>query len=193
MHQHFDLQTLPVSRWKNGAGLTREIVRIPLDTELETFDWRVSIAELSTSSAFSRFDGVDRIITLLDGDGIRMQSADSAVDHHLSTPLNPFAFRGEHTIDATLIGSPSRDFNVMTRRGTTRAELSIVRAQTTLAEAPAGVLYVASGRWRIETHSLDAGSGMWWNEEPLTFTIEPLSNDSALIAVAIRPRAGDAR
>src|SRR4051812_28198581 len=113
MIEHFDLQTLPISRWKNGAGLTREIVRIPLDTELETFDWRVSIAELSTRSAFSRFDGIDRIITLLDGDGVKMQSTDGAVDHQLSTPLKPFAFRGEHAIDATLLGGSSRDFNVM--------------------------------------------------------------------------------
>ena len=110
----------------------------------------MSIAELSQSSAFSRFDGIDRIITLLDGDGVRMQSADGAVDHQLSTPLKPFAFRGEHTLDATLLGGPSRDFNVMSRRATTVAELLILRAQSTLAEAPGGVLYVARGEWRVE-------------------------------------------
>lgn len=155
----------------------------------------MSIAELSQSSAFSRFDGIDRIITLLDGDGVRMQSADGAVDHQLSTPLKPFAFRGEHTLDATLLGGPSRDFNVMSRRATTVAELLILRAQSTLAEAPGGVLYVARGEWRVENaeRSLSDGSGLWWNDEPRTFTITPLSDDSALIAVAIRPGTLDAR
>lgn len=187
----FDVATLAVVPWKNGGGRTREIIRVPADATLDTVDWRVSIAELSASGPFSTFASVDRIITLLDGAGIHMRSHDGVVDHRLHAPLEPFAFRGECEIDATLLGGPSTDFNVMTRRATTRAELSIVRAPTTLPETRAGVLYAAHGQWRIDDHSgasyaLAGGSGVSWNDELFAWTAAPLAPDAALIAVYIR-------
>ena len=62
----------------------------------------------------------------------------------------------------------------------------------------AGVLYVARGHWRVETsrateHSLGEGSGMWWSDQALAFTVAPLASDSALIAVAIQPRTENDR
>ena len=187
----FDVATLAVVPWKNGGGRTREIVRVPVDATLDTLDWRVSIAELSASGPFSTFPSVDRIITLLDGAGIQMRSCDGVVDHRLRVPLEPFAFRGEHEIDATLLGGSSTDFNVMTRRATTRAELAIVRAPTTLPETRAGVLYVAHGQWRIDDHggescTLAGGSGVSWNDQPFAWAAAPLVPDAALIAVYIR-------
>src|SRR5262249_15602849 len=152
--------------WQNGRGVTREIVRIPLDATLDTFDWRVSIAEVSASGPFSTFDGVDRIIALLDGDGMHLQSADGTIDHRLDSPLAPFAFRGEDAIDATLLAAPSRDFNVMVRRATHAARLSILRGWATVVESASGVLYAARGQWWIghagESHLLDSGAGLWW-------------------------------
>jgi hypothetical protein len=47
-------------RWKNGAGWTREIVRVP---DREDWDWRLSIAEIEQDAPFSVFPGIDRELT----------------------------------------------------------------------------------------------------------------------------------
>ena len=41
--------------WKNGGGITHEVIRVPADPE--DFRWRVSMAEVAASGPFSRFTG----------------------------------------------------------------------------------------------------------------------------------------
>ncbi|PPS58274.1 hypothetical protein CRX72_12315 [Pantoea sp. BRM17] len=60
------------SRWRNGGGETREIVSFPPGAA--DFAWRASIATLDASGPFSLFPGVDRVITLLQGDSPLLQS-----------------------------------------------------------------------------------------------------------------------
>ena len=123
MLQRFAIADLSPTPWKNGGGSTREIVCRPPGAGMDGFDWRVSIATIAQSGPFSVFAGVDRVILLLDGDGVRLQSADG-IDHRLDQALQPFAFSGDEALDCTLLGGPSQDFNVMTRRSALRAEVS---------------------------------------------------------------------
>lgn len=58
--------------WKNGGGMTRELVCQPPDADMDSFDWRVSIAHIASDGPFSSFSGVDRIITLLSGGGVHL-------------------------------------------------------------------------------------------------------------------------
>jgi environmental stress-induced protein Ves len=81
--------------WKNGGGVTREIVCQPPGAGMDSFDWRVSIAHIASDGPFSAFPGIDRVITLLKGGGVHLSSADGQVNHRLGTPLAPFAFAGE--------------------------------------------------------------------------------------------------
>jgi hypothetical protein len=191
----FDLASVPATPWKNGVGSTREIVRLPRDADLDTFDWRVSVAELSADGAFSSFAGVDRLIALLDGRGVQMQSRDGAIDHQLTGPFEPFAFPGEAAIDATLVDGPSRDFNVMTRRSTTRATVSIVRAARVLEPLKSGLLFAARGAWEIVacgdvslSHRLQTSTGVWWSNQSITWRAEPANGEKAhavLLAVNV--------
>ena len=57
--------------WKNGGGSTDEIATYPRGAGLDAFDWRVSIAHVASDGPFSRFPGVERTITLLEGAGMR--------------------------------------------------------------------------------------------------------------------------
>jgi environmental stress-induced protein Ves len=50
-------QALP---WKNGGGVTREVIAHPPGSDLRHFDWRVSIAEIQGAGAFSSFPGTSR-------------------------------------------------------------------------------------------------------------------------------------
>ena len=53
--------------WKNGGGVTRTVAVHPPGSDLKTFDWRVSIAEVRSSGPFSVFSGVERHMAVLSG------------------------------------------------------------------------------------------------------------------------------
>ncbi|MHC6227819.1 HutD/Ves family protein [Pseudomonas sp. X10] len=103
-------QDYPRMPWKNGGGSTEEITR-DAGAGLEGFGWRLSIADIGASGGFSSFAGYQRIITVLQGDGMRL-----LVDGQPSRPLlafDAFAFSGESQVSCTLLGGPIRDFNLI--------------------------------------------------------------------------------
>lgn len=179
--QRFTVSALPVTPWKNGGGSTQEIACWPAGATLENFAWRVSIARIASSGPFSDFPGVDRIITLLDGDGVHLHGA--GVDRRLDRPLEPFAFPGDVAIDCTLLGNASSDFNVMTRRERMAADVRILRAAATTPVASHGLLLAVRGSWLADEARLEAGQGVWWADEARTFTLTPLNEDAGLVAV----------
>lgn len=183
---HFDRSTLSATPWKNGGGVTREIVCQPPGAGMDAFDWRVSIAHIESSGPFSAFAGVDRVITLLEGAGVHLQSTDGRFDHALDTALVPYAFVGEAPVRGTLLDGDCHDFNVMTRRATCRAGVWVCRSATTTS-APAGVLMAVRGTWVAGAHSLAPGQGVWWSEEPITWSLSCRDPDAALLAVSIHP------
>lgn len=106
-------------RWKNGAGWTSEIVRVP---DGDDWDWRMSIAEIEADAPFSAFPGVDRELVLLDGNGLRLRFGDGAV-HEVLPPHGRLRFAGERGAHAELLDGPTRDFNLMWRREAVDAQL----------------------------------------------------------------------
>ena len=126
--------------WKNGGGLTREIAAHPPGASLADFDWRMSIAEVASDGPFSRFDGVDRCIALLQGAGMRLRSDDGSVDKRIEQPLAPFFFDGDIAIDAQLLAGPTTDFNVMTRRGRWQAKVRACNGRLDVNPAPVTLL-----------------------------------------------------
>ena len=106
-------------RWKNNLGWTREIHRSP---DQDDYDWRVSIAEIDNDCAFSAFPGHDRILVLLEGNGMHLHFAHGEqVD--LLPPHARVAFRGEDELTCTLVQGPTRDFNLIWKRDRVQAEL----------------------------------------------------------------------
>ncbi|WP_439877266.1 HutD/Ves family protein [Pseudomonas prosekii] len=103
----FDYPRMP---WKNGGGSTEEITR-DAGAGLDGFGWRLSIADIGESGGFSTFAGYQRVITVLQGEGMTLR-----VDGHDTRallPLDPFAFSGESQVACTLLGGPIRDFNLI--------------------------------------------------------------------------------
>jgi environmental stress-induced protein Ves len=107
-------QDLPITPWKNGGGVTREIVSARDDGEGGDFLWRVSIATISASGPFSRFDNVDRTIAVLSGNGIRLSHPAGTTELTTSTP--PYAFAGETPVYADVIEGETTDLNAMSLR-----------------------------------------------------------------------------
>ena len=105
-----------VMPWKNGGGTTTEIAVSPDGAGLDDFDWRVSMARVETSGPFSSFAGIDRTLSVLEGDGVVLDIA-GQTPARLTAASAPLAFPGDVPTGATLIGGPITDLNVMTRRG----------------------------------------------------------------------------
>ncbi|GAA2826602.1 hypothetical protein GCM10010441_58850 [Kitasatospora paracochleata] len=129
--------------WLNGGGVTREVAGFPAGAGLTDFAWRVSLADVGQGGPFSRFEGIDRVITVVDGAGMALTV--DGVEHVLPAPYHPFAFAGDSDTDCRLLGGPVVDFNVMTRRGRAAATVEIAEAPRTVdvpADADAVVLVV---------------------------------------------------
>lgn len=123
----------PRSEWKNGGGTTGQVAGAPDGAGLADFDWRVSIADVRTPGPFSAFDGVDRVIVLVDG--AAMDLTVGGTEHRL-LPHRPFAFPGEADTRCTLPAGPTRDLNVMTRRGRYRAAVDLLTVTGTATALP---------------------------------------------------------
>lgn len=94
--------------WKNGAGFTLEIARSQGEAD---FDWRISMADVSTSGPFSLFPNKQRIISVLDGQGMVLH-----VDDLPAKTLNQgdiFAFHGESQVQSELVDGVIRDLNLI--------------------------------------------------------------------------------
>jgi len=113
--------------WKNGGGVTREIAAFPEGAGFDGFDWRVSIADVAVGGPFSRFPGIDRVLTVIEGRGLLL-SVEDRPDTDLNERSNPFAFSGDAASAAVLLYGPIRDLNVMTRRGVCTATVRRILA-----------------------------------------------------------------
>jgi environmental stress-induced protein Ves len=107
--------------WKNGGGITREVAVWPPGAGFDTFDWRVSIAEVREAGPFSTFDGIDRTMAILVG-RLTLRFADRTVA--LDAASAPFAFPGDVACDGVPVGGHVTDLNVMTRRGRATARVA---------------------------------------------------------------------
>lgn len=177
------LADCPVKAWKNGLGSTREIA-VQTSADGAGFDWRVSVAEVDSAAPFSCFPGIDRQIVLLDGAGFTMTLDDGRV-HALTTPFVPFAFPGEAKVDVALAGGPTRDFNLMLRRGQVRGGIETWRDAGPRAVDAAGVLvYCARGAIDCAEGSLQPGDAWRPAADGRTLSLHP-----GALALAVRIEA----
>lgn len=138
---------LTATRWKNGGGLTREIAAYPVGASLDTFVWRVSVAEVDRSGPFSKFPGVERTLVLLAGAGMHLSQARGAT-FALTEPLALARFDGAVAVDAQLVDGATRDFNLMVRRDCAHASLELwdgSHANRRVLDADAALVFCASG------------------------------------------------
>ena len=181
------LHDCPSRPWKNGLGRTRELAVQPPGAGMDDFLWRVSVAEVDSAAPFSAFPGIDRTIVLLDGEGFSM-ALDDGRTHALTEPFAPFAFAGEAQVVVTLAGGPTRDFNLMVRRGRIRGRVEVWRgAADAVLRRHTVLLYCARGRLRLDEQVLAAGDA-WLPAAPAPAPARlELAPQSVVLAVEAAP------
>lgn len=109
--------------WRNGGGVTREIARHPRGASDGSWDWRVSIAEVGKAGDFSAFPGMERVISVIDGE-LLVLTVDG--EEHAMERYRPFRFSGDAVSSSALPTGDIRDLNVIARRGAFKGYLSIL-------------------------------------------------------------------
>jgi len=108
--QVIDQTNVPPNPWRNGGGMTRELVAWP---SADNWHWRLSVAEVSQSGPFSNYQGVQRWFAVLSGDGVQLNMHDG--NHNVDANGAPFFFDGAAAVHCHLLGSATQDFNLMLR------------------------------------------------------------------------------
>jgi environmental stress-induced protein Ves len=178
-----DFRRLP---WQNGRGTTLELVR--RDDPAGALSWRLSVADVVEPGPFSPLPGIDRVITLIDGAGFDLDFGTARPPVALK-PFEPLAFSGDWPTTATMVHGPSRDFNVMTARGRTTAEVEMARGS--LWAGPLAYVFAAGGGVTATagnaTVHAEAGELIECREE-----LEiGLTKDDVAIALVVRLRGAD--
>lgn len=162
--------------WANGGGITREVAA---ERDAEGILWRVSLADVEAEGPFSSYPGLTRILTVVQGGGMDLETPDGTL---AAEPLRPVRFPGALAVAGRLPTGPIRDLNLMLRDGRFRGEVA------RLGELPEGeglrMLHVASGQARV------AGAEV----RPGDTVIDPGGDieagaDSAILDIRIMPDA----
>ena len=135
------LSQCPPEPWRNGGGTTRTLLTWPLglpppaaafgagarSVALPTPSWwlRVSVADITQDGPFSAYEGIDRGFAVLEGEGVVLDLPDGS--RRLRPAYAPVAFAGESAAACRLLGGPTRDLNLMVKRGAGRLHLGARR------------------------------------------------------------------
>ncbi len=173
--------------WRNGGGLTRELLAWP-----NAADWqlRLSVADIERDGPFSAFPGVQRWFCVLQGEGVELDFNGQRCT--LRAGDAPLAFDGAAAPGCRLLAGPTRDLNLMWRGQSRCAGLLPVQAGQPwwpnagvcgLYTAVAGICHAGETRvWALRANSL-----LWWGAVPpqQALRFEPLAaGQTADVAVA---------
>ena len=178
-----DLMARP---WPNGRGMTRDVASKKSSDGSQ--DWLNSIAELAEDAEFSHYEGCNRILTL-----VRENSIDLHIDDRLPLRCNPLApvhFPGDRPTRCTLVGGPSRAFNVIINRkrmlGAVYSVFLASNHETLLPSRPIAVHCVA-GTVMVQGETLSAGDTLVAPRDHLLRTREM---SATLLVVDLQERQG---
>ncbi|MET4592505.1 HutD family protein [Arthrobacter sp. 754] len=111
--------------WRNGGGVTRELASHPKAASAQdgAWDWRVSIADVTKAGDFSVFPGMERVLTVIDGE-LLLLTVDG--EEHPLEKYRPFRFSGEAESHGALPTGDVRNLNVVTRSDSYKGFTSII-------------------------------------------------------------------
>lgn len=134
------LQEATAQPWRNGGGVTRELLawsapdvraddkaaRQSGESPGSEWDLRVSVADITQDGPFSAFPGISRCFAVLEGAGVVLSL--NGQDQTLITASSPLAFDGAEAPGCRLISGPTRDLNLMVRHRAGQAWMQRAKA-----------------------------------------------------------------
>lgn len=154
------LADTPPRRWRNGGGVTRELLAWP---RADGWRVRVSVADVDADGPFSAFPGVQRWFAVLDGAGVELD-----VDgrrQRLRRGDAPLAFDGAVAVHCRLLDGPTRDLNLMLAGVPGAMQIAVDAAGWTPPPGAACGLY-ARVAGRCAGVAVPARSLLWFERPP---------------------------
>lgn len=182
------LANVPSSPWKNGGGITRELIAWP---NAQDWVWRLSVAEVQRNGPFSRFEGVQRWFAVLAGAGVRLTLTDpeQRPSAHALTPHSaPFCFDGATPVDCDLLDGATQDFNLMVRQDQAHAHMQRVNgalAHTTEAACTLA-LYANAAPAHFQVGDVPitvAHHTLYWQSVPAGTALHVMASDALLLEI----------
>ena len=171
------------SPWRNGGGVTRELLAWPTAADWQV---RISVADIQRNGAFSAFSGIERWFAVLEGEGVDLLVA--GVRERLTTASDPLRFDGGASVVGELVEGATRDFNLMAPPGAARMQ----RVRGTLQrDVPAGGLvavyaHARAARVQVDGEALEVPPAtLVWRRIPEPSCIEADSGDALWMEVAL--------
>ncbi|GAA5133833.1 HutD/Ves family protein [Thalassotalea piscium] len=167
--QSKDFITTP---WKNGLGETTELA-INNGGTLKRFDWRLSMAKVTKNGVFSNFEGYQRQLILINGNGIELThknvlSSVESIDR-LVNKLDIAEFDGANETYGKLVNGEITDFNIITNTKVIDSKVQLITQQAAFTIIANCLLFIYSieGEARVTMASVK-GSGKSVSTEILT-------------------------
>jgi uncharacterized protein len=171
---HMALSQVAPQPWRNGGGVTRELLVWPSTAESPDWQLRLSVADIERDGPFSAFPGVQRSFCVLQGQGVELDFAGQLTPCHVGDA--PLVFDGAAAPGCRLLGGPTRDLNLMLR-GVQGGLLPVQAGQPWrpnagvcgLFTAVAGLCHSEGERaWALKPHCL-----LWFGKTSQALRFEP--------------------
>ena len=174
----FHKQDYREGRWRNGMGVSWDIASDPAAGA--DFGWRLATARIDGDVPFSSYPMVDRVFTLIEGDGLDLAVAGLGTIA-VETCFVPQRFPGDAHTFCTLRGGPCRALNLFLARGRWTADVTVHRVGGAVALSHHGptLLFALQGRVTIGAEDLNEGDAAH-----LASPATAASSSSALLYVA---------
>ena len=121
-----DFKRIP---WKSGKGFTTEL-KVDYSSESERFELRLSRAEIVNDGEFSDFSGYDRILIMIDDNGVLLEHNNRKKDI-MKKCFDTAHFSGDWTTFAKLTDGAIKDFNIITSRDSYISKAEITKDNKT--------------------------------------------------------------
>ncbi len=150
-----------ITPWKNGQGSTAQLA-INAGGTVDSFDWRISIADVVSDGDYSSFAGYTRYLTMIEGNGTLLVH-DQEHEDKLVAPFDMAVFDGGSSTTGTLIDGGIKNFNVMVRQGWDSVEVTAYREPAQVVLEPMKQYFCYSPTRTIEliqaseTRVIDSG------------------------------------
>lgn len=148
MHRLIRSRDYLQGRWPNGLGVSWEIAREE--------NWRLAIARIDSDVPFSQYPGIDRLFTLIEGQGLDLDVA--GLGRLTGRPFEPIRFPGDRATTCQLRGGPCRALNLFLKRGLVTAEVEVVQANAAVKidHPQTTLIFTAGGKAEARGFALEA-------------------------------------
>lgn len=177
-----DYQT---TSWKNGGGVTTQIAIYPPEATLDNFLWRLSSAQISQAGPFSKFEGHQRFLAILHGEGLNLK-----IDDHSKVLRTDdvISFHGKEAASCELLSTEVRDLNLILDRSVYQGSMEICREPKQIRNSGTTLLYAIQGVCRVDCenrHQILHENETLLMESPAQLEIRPqLNSRYAIVRIA---------